>query len=106
MNGYEVVIVREDVALKEYAESLGYEALVDYQGMHSSGVPNNPHSFGYEEVRVWKVGEGWRIAALIRDRFMHHRTKPTLEEALPEGLRLKEDLKFIQSVVEKFTNRV
>lgn len=75
--------IREDIEFKEYAESLGWRAIVstiDQENCHST--PNLPYDFRRGDFDLWLTGRGWCIAELIDNKYENHRYFRYLKEAL------------------------
>ena len=72
--------MREDLNLKEYAESLGYTPTEPTSG--SSVENGGNYTFNKGNVSVWRIRDGWQTAQLISSHYKNHKKFDSLKDAL------------------------
>lgn len=77
---------RQDIALKDFAASLGFESQVDDKGEWAPGIPNNPYSFSRGNVHVWSCMHQdrphWVVAKLVGEKYTGHQYDTDLRKIL------------------------
>lgn len=74
--------MREDIELKEFAESLGFTAEVSSKGYWQEGVPYDAYTFVLGNYYIWSAHTGWRLAKLNDGRFTRQTTLTSLKDQL------------------------
>ena len=73
---------REDIAIKPYAESLGFTADPGKHGFWKPEIPNDPYSFIKGNKHVWRIRDGWRVAKIVNGMFTSHVTVETAKQGI------------------------